>query len=173
MIRVLARRRLPCLLMITACGRDPEVAAGERVRDAVCACQDWACVDRLEVDDAYRTYLASFRSKESAGDVPERMTALITQIRDCQFAATDRSYREKVRERIAIMAELRDRMCACKDAGCSHEVDRQRGAAMSAKSREDAALANGPLGTHQPTDDDTKLDDLYKTYQACQSRLLR
>ncbi|MCE9575905.1 MAG: hypothetical protein K8W52_22330 [Deltaproteobacteria bacterium] len=96
-----------------ACGGGDK-AKVQKVKDAMCACKDKACVDKVTADskDVAEALTKKYASEK---DVPADIKTLMDDIEKCEAKANEGEFGAKV-------TAMADAACACKDKACIEKV---------------------------------------------------
>ncbi|HEY5925652.1 MAG TPA: hypothetical protein VIV11_28395 [Kofleriaceae bacterium] len=131
--------------------------------DAMCACKDGACAQRV-TDDMGRWTIETAsrygRPPPPTGERAERLAALGDRMQSCLIAAMKPPPNDAQRY-VAKNAEFKDRLCACKDAACGETV-----AAELTKWSEDFVKSAGD-GSTMTGSDQTRLQAIETEVHAC------
>lgn len=114
-MRIIRGILLGACVVAAACGGGDK-AKVQKVKDAMCACKDKACVDKVEAEsrELSKSLEATYKDEK---DVPADLLALLDEIDKCETKAKEGEAAGKVKA-------LADAACACKDKACVEKVMR-------------------------------------------------
>lgn len=121
----------------------------ESLRDALCACPDRACADR--VGEHVRRAIAHWSFPAAAPDYEARFAPIGEQAKACLSRLPD----DRVARGIAELSALRDRACLCRSATCASQIQADFHQFLEdhkdTKGSEEAAARIGQLASEMST----------------------